>query len=126
MSGKAQSFEFCGRKIVPWGYRARRAVKVYRGFHLVALCPSGAVAVDADRLFKSDGALSPSARHRLAADLFEVGAISARCCDEQQKIAHAGEIAKRRKEAADEIAEHAETLGVKFTKAQAQRIAKAT
>lgn len=125
MASKARSFEFCGRKIVQWGYRPRRAVKVHRGHFLVALCPSGLVAVDAERIFKHRGDLHPTTQQRLASDLYEVGAITIAEMKHAHQRASEARAAKERRDTVATFESAADELGIALSKRQLAKLARA-
>lgn len=129
MARGPNSVEFCGVKLVRWGYRPRRAVKVMLGYCTLALLKNGSVACSADSPFdnrkrgwRRDPQGQTYLNEHLANDLLELGAIT--------KAQHTAHMAKfkarltRRKirAAANDILNNAGLLGIKFTIDQSRLI----
>lgn len=117
--------EFCGIRLVRWGYRPRRAKVVYQGYYAVCLNPNGSAAVSADDPFKHHPSEKPYLNRRLATDLFEIKAISRGAFEGHIAACDAADKTRKRRDARDELEIAAEILGIKFTKAQRTKIRKA-
>lgn len=140
MSRRANSFNFCGVKVVRWGVRKRKVTHVYRGFNTVALVvyargplgdnPTAAVALDNNAIFDryvSDtyGRGRVYTNGRLAQDLLALGAITKEVYDRHMLIVNARNNARDVIEAADMIEKYLALLKVKLTAAQQRRIVSA-
>jgi hypothetical protein len=125
MAKESHSVEFCGIKLVRWGYRPRRAVRVYQGNYAVALNPNGSVAVSADSPFEYRYSGKPWLNRRLAEDLRDIKAISDLAFREHIKLCDVADLARKRRDAVDEIERAAEIIGLRLTKAQRTKLKKA-
>jgi hypothetical protein len=125
MAKKPHSVEFCGVKLVRWGYRPRNCVKVVIGQYTLALLKNGAVACSSDkpfevrsRAFMRDPDSYVFLSKYLADDLFALGAITAKVRDEhKQRISERLEKRKAR-DAATAVRDGAKLFGISLTPAQ--------
>jgi hypothetical protein len=126
----ANSVQFMGVKLVRFGYRPRRVVKVVRdGYSTYAALSNGTVACSNDKLFESNAMyVQPGDEYlneRLANALRNLNIITA-----EQHEKHLSKIfeKKRRRnqrEAAGQFADGAKTLGIKLTATQRRQMNKA-
>lgn len=118
MTRGPHTIDFCGIKLVRWGYRSRRAVRVHKGTYSVALCPNGSVAVDMDSAFERRRDSKPYTNRRLAIDLRDLKAISTEQFSAHVSLCDSADSAKECQTARYEIENAAEILGITFTKEQ--------
>lgn len=123
MAKVPNSIEFCGIRLVRFGYRPRAAVKVYVGSTTLVLLKNGNVACSSDKPFEYEkrgyyrspldrGYVSKS----LVDDLLKLGAVTKQDHKTHVALAYLRERTRKQRRAAEQIMIDAETLNIALPK----------